>query len=664
MTERPLNGCQSKKSLDLLLVEDDPGDAALILESLSSSGFAIASRRVASEQALHDALQRSWDLVISDFRLPGFDGAKAFEICRKQAKGTPFLFVSGAGNDCQAVRRMTECRGGYHAKDELARLPAAVRRELLEQSEIAPRGLDAALWRRHRRLTIAMEATNAGLIEHHVPLDDSTFCSERLAEILGYTPDELAPRRKDAEWMSRQLHPDDSLVVHQRYEEFLTGARPRCELKMRVRHKRGQWVHVSTFFQALLRDEDGCARHVVGVMMDESARAAEEAHRVQSEKLEAIGSLAGGIAHDLNNLLTAIIGFSSFATEDMTPGDPTYEHLQAVLEAGDQARSLTAQLLAFSRRKPVSPQDVELPRALRNFRSSLEQSVGPQVELHVSIGEETWPARVDTAALRQVVLNLSANAREAMPTGGKLWVRAQNVSLAAPLAEPAGGSLEPGDYVVLELEDTGCGIPRELRDRVFEPFFSTKRQGEGAGLGLPACYGILTQAGGGLQVSSTAGKGSTFRAYLPRGGLRKPPEPAAASKAEPKACETVLVVDDNDIVRQTVSRTLHRLGYRVIEAEDGISALSAFNRSGARIDLILADVVMPGMDGIALANAVLEGAPRQPILYMSGYADLSAPTRCRLPATPENTIFKPFSPSELGERVRAQFGSATQTRRT
>ncbi|HLJ62735.1 MAG TPA: ATP-binding protein, partial [Stellaceae bacterium] len=382
--------------------------------------------------------------------------------------------------------------------------------------------------------------------------------------------------------------------------------------------------------------------------MEERRRA--EAALYQAQKMEAVGQLTGGVAHDFNNLLTTIIGNLELINEGFQPGDRRRHHAEAALRAANSGARLTQHLLAFSRRQHLEPQLVEIDTMLAEALPLYRRAVGGAIELTLEAGSDLWPSILDAAQLESVVLNLLINARDAMPNGGSLKVTANNVTFARP--EP---DLVAGDYVKLAVADTGTGIAPEILPRVFEPFFTTKALGQGSGLGLSIVYGFARQSGGAVRIDTALGRGATVVLFLPRACNADAPSPSPwKSEQRPAAVppakgETILLVEDEEDVRQVAAEALTDVGYRVLVAGTGAEALSLLQARGPP-DLLMSDVVMPGgTSGLDLAREVSRLHPKLPILLVTGYASLpEAPI-----AEMERYVFlqKPFRPSELRAKI-------------
>jgi two-component system cell cycle sensor histidine kinase/response regulator CckA len=372
----------------------------------------------------------------------------------------------------------------------------------------------------------------------------------------------------------------------------------------------------------------------------------------QAQKMEAIGRLAGGVAHDFNNMLGAMIGYCDLLMHQIGDDEPSREYLQEIMKAGDRAATLTRQLLLFSRKEVTSPQVLDLNEAVVGTQKMLARLIGEDVELLTVCDPELGRVKADPGQIEQAVLNLVVNARDAMSLGGRLTIETRNMDVEAAHSRSHVG-VPPGSYVSLDVADTGCGMDAETQARIFEPFFTTKEQGKGTGLGLATVYGIVQQSGGHITVDSQLGQGTRFRIYLPRTGdaARAKPEPACAV-APRCGAETVLVVEDEEIVRRLVRQLLSSQGYTVLEAERGAAALRLCAEYEPPIDLLLTDVVMPEMSGRELAEHMALVRPTTKVLYMSGYTD-DAVVRHGVLDADIAFIRKPFTSAALTQKMRA-----------
>jgi signal transduction histidine kinase/CheY-like chemotaxis protein len=340
----------------------------------------------------------------------------------------------------------------------------------------------------------------------------------------------------------------------------------------------------------------------------------QERQLLQSQKMEVVGRLAGGVAHDFNNMLTAILGASEQLLQDCTPEDRP--ELELVFNAGQKAAYLTHQLLAFSRQQVLRPKLLDLNEVIGNQAKMVRRLIGEDIQLTTPFDPQLRKVEVDPGQIEQVVLNLIINARDAMPRGGRLTVSTRSLDL-----EHSRGSVPPGSYVLLSVTDTGEGMDRDTRERIFEPFFTTKDMGKGTGLGLSTVYGIVAQSGGHITVRSAPGQGSTFDIYLPQATTDLPEEQEQKSSHLPRGTETILVVEDDALVRRVARRILASVGYTVLEAPDGHQALQIAADHSGEIDILLTDVIMPGMNGKELAERMISETPGTKVIFMSGYVD-------------------------------------------
>jgi len=398
---------------------------------------------------------------------------------------------------------------------------------------------------------------------------------------------------------------------------------------------------------APLCDELGRLRGAILVLRDITGRRQLEEQLSHARKMDAVGRLAGGVAGDFNNVLTVITGYSDLLRAQIPAASPLRRFADEILYAGERAASLTRQLLTFSSGQQTQPKMTDLNGAIAAMEPMLRRLLGDAVELIVLPGPALGPVQIDGGQMQQAIVNLATNAREAMPNGGKLVLETSNLELDALAAKKAG--VKPGAYVMLAVSDTGSGMDAETRSRLFEPFFTTKEHGKGSGLGLSMVYGTVKQSDGYITVYSQVNCGTIFEIYLPR------VEPATAfvparRPAASKGSETILLVEDEEGVRKLVSAVLNSGGYTVIEAANGLAALSVYEKNAHKIDLVLTDVVMPQMNGFELGLKIAEKNPDLQILYMSGYRD--SPINSAPGEPPKTFLNKPFTPDILLAKVR------------
>jgi two-component system cell cycle sensor histidine kinase/response regulator CckA len=392
-------------------------------------------------------------------------------------------------------------------------------------------------------------------------------------------------------------------------------------------------------------------RHFIGILEDLSHRKALEDQLRQAQKMEVTGQLAGGIAHDFNNLLTVILGYSALLSEAEGVDDDTKSVVAEISKAGNRAATLTRQLLAFSRKQVLETRLFDLNHIVSETEKMLARLIGEDVGLTTNLSPRPLPVKVDAGQIEQVIVNLALNARDAMPQGGKLTIETSDVELDASTAE-SPRNVPAGRYAVLSVADTGIGMDASVKTRVFEPFFTTKEVGKGTGLGLATVYGIVRQSGAQIAFESEPGRGTTFRVYFPRSdaatvAAERAPMPARSARGT----ETVLVVEDEDMVRNLTCRLLRSCGFQVLDASNAGEALAKCMRHHGSIDLALCDVVMPHMSGSHLAERIHSLFPDLPVLFTSGYTD-DAVVRNGVLEAETDFIQKPYSPDALVQKIR------------
>jgi PAS domain S-box-containing protein len=418
--------------------------------------------------------------------------------------------------------------------------------------------------------------------------------------------------------------------------------------------KNGKAVPVSLTISPI-RDNDGLIIGVSAAARDMSDRKALEERLRQAQKMEAIGQLAGGIAHDFNNLLSGIIGYTELLRQGVNANDTRRGDLDEIAKAARRAAALTRQLLAFSRKQVLQPTVLDLNALVTDASALLKRLIGDQIRLSTKLSGDLWPVVADASQIEQIILNLAVNARDAMPEGGRLSIETSNVELddADILHHTVA---RPGPYVMLAVSDTGCGMDEETRRRIFEPFFTTKGLGRGTGLGLATVYGVVQQSGGHIWVYSEPGRGAAFKVYLPRAeSVGDLAAPAVQPAVVPAGSETILLVDDEAVVRSIARSLLERAGYRVLEAENARDAEAIFYEHMQEIDTLITDVIMPGSSGPALFQRLVSERANLKVLYMSGYTDDAIAHQGRLDPGVA-FVEKPFSADELLRKVREVVG--------
>jgi PAS domain S-box-containing protein len=484
------------------------------------------------------------------------------------------------------------------------------------------------------------------LVEH---ANDSVFLLDPTGKI-------LEVNRRGEQMLGRPREQ----IVGLRYEEFMLPAERRRFQRMLVedaarsdnvrlagRNKSVIYADISTSVFEI----DG-GRIVLFLAHDVTERNRLEQQLRQSQKMEAIGRLAGGVAHDFNNLLTIISGYSEMMLESLGPGDSARDLLCEISKAGERAASLTRQLLAFSRQQVLEPKVLDLNGVVADAERMLRRLIGEDIELVSILDPMLAPVRVDMGQIEQVILNLAVNARDAMPQGGKLTIETKNVTFDESVAV-IRPDMQPGCYVLLAVSDNGCGMDEQTKAQIFEPFFTTKEVGKGTGLGLATVYGIVKQSGGHIDVYSEQRHGTSFKVYLPCADA--PPGSKRGLSADgtrsPRGTETILVVEDEAAVRLLTRHALQMAGYTVLDAGNAADAIQLSEQHGGSIDLLITDVVMPQMGGRALAGNLAAARPKMKVLFVSGYTSDTV-VRHGVLMGGVDFLQKPFTPTSLGRKVR------------
>jgi len=467
-----------------------------------------------------------------------------------------------------------------------------------------------------------------------------------LEDVLGYSPGVFTDA---SEKWKELIHPDD-LEGYVKGILQATETKQAYQLEYRVRSSKGEHRMMHEQGRVVL-DEDGNVVRIVGFMTDVSERRMLEEQLRQAQKMEAVGRLAGGVAHDFNNLLTVIMGYSQILTQELTPGSKMHDATTQIGSAANRAAGITRQLLAFSRQQVLAPRTIDLNTVIVNLDSMLRRLIGEDIEVLTVRARDLGAVKADPGQIEQVIMNLALNARDAMPNGGKLTLETSNLELDDAYAREHE-SVEPGRYVMLAVSDTGVGMSPETQAHIFEPFYTTKETGKGTGLGLSTVYGIVKQSGGHIWVYSELGRGTTLKIYFPR--MDQPVEKPGSEKGSSpvqRSTETILLVEADSQLRQLTSAVLSHCGYKVLAASSPDEALGLCKANHREIELLVTDVVMPGMNGRQLAEQVTLITPQIKVLYISGYTSNAIVHHGVLDAGLW-FLAKPFSLSALIAKVR------------
>lgn len=751
------------RPLRLLILEDEPADALVMVECLRHGGFDVAWNRVDTEAGFRAAVADGPDLILADFMVPGFGALDALRTLKEFEAPPPVLVITGELDDAAAVESLRHGAVDYLLKDRLARLPQAVRRALGEATGEGPHGdAAAALLRREERARMDFEQRLVGIFTT-TPDGRILACNAAFAGILGFaTVEEVLripasalyadPARRASfiedvrrhgrlQLVEEELRRADDTPAHilksvlgvfdsdgalqevrgymvditelkraRSQRDGLAAAMEQAAESVVITDTAGTIRYVNTAFTGLtgytrdealgqnprivksgvqdaafyerlwatltsgstwtgrivnrrkdgilftadatispIQDTDGSVTGYLSFHKDVTREVALESQLATSQKLEAVGRLAAGVAHDFNNVLSVIGTSAELSLDPAAATDEIRADLQEILNAVRRGASLSRQLLAFGRKQVLQPTVLDPNGLVRESAKMLARVIGEDIDLRLDLDPGVGRVHADPAQLQTAIMNLAINARDAMPGGGRLTIRTSPVpcpdgDVSAPVPGPGG------PCVLIEVSDTGHGMDAAVRERIFEPFFTTKTEGKGNGLGLAMVYGTVTQSGGTITVESEPGRGATFRIHLPVAGAEAETAGSVPLRGDRRRGGTVLLVEDDASVRRGVQRTLESLGYEVEAYGHPDDALRWAGNPGIRFDLVVTDLVMPGMDGGTLATRLRELHAGIGVLFISGYAPRRIfPDGVAPPGT--SFLAKPFSREELEEKV-------------
>jgi two-component system, cell cycle sensor histidine kinase and response regulator CckA len=647
-----VNRQQTVNQIDVLLVEDDEEDYLLTKDLLSRlDGVRYQIHWVSDYQsALRAAKEGGHDVYLVDYRLGTEDGIELIRELVANRPDVPVVVVTGQGNHDLDLKAAQAGAVDYLVKGELS--PALLERTI----RYAMRG--RADLQALRGLVAIVEASDDAMISTR--FDGTVISWNRGAEgVYGYEASEIVGRP-----ISVLCDSEGWTEMKQLFGSVGRGERINQLDAVRLR-KDGSVVNVSASMSPILgHDEAPVAAAIVSRDVSERVRAMEKHERLaqelrQSQKMEAIGRLASGIAHDFNNLLTVISGYTQLLLCRSGPAGERDEELRQISKAADQAARLTGQLLAYSRKQVLELRALDLNEIVAETATMLSRTIAANIEISTALSEDLKNIRADTGQIEQIIINLVVNARDAMPEGGKLLVATRNVTLPdAPDFAPS--DLIPGDYVLLAVTDTGRGMDAATVERIFEPFYTTKERGEGTGLGLSTVYGIVKQTGGQIHVESNPSIGTTFWLYLPQAADKaETSRPGPVDGRSLIGSETVLLVEDAQALRQVGKLILETYGYTVLLAADGAAGLRLAQDYPGPIQLLMADILMPKMGGIELAEQLTALRPALKVLYTSGYND-GASSLQRVAGS--RYLQKPYAMKELAHTVRDLLDDASASK--
>ncbi len=586
---------------------------------------------------------RATGMGLADFVLEIADGAGGV-MTLKGADGKPF----------KVHVRQTEL---YDAQGHFVHNRCLVLRDGIEQGEVVPArpvatSRRAALGHDPRVRWLFNEAPiGIAILDMEQNITD---CNRAFLKMLGRHQQAIVGRP-----LFDQIKAENHEDATRQLGKVAMGSMQAVRFDVQMPTARGRVLTVSVF-AGHTEDETGQINGLVLHFIDATEQRDLELQFSQAQKMQAVGQLAGGVAHDFNNVLTALTGFCEILLERHPKGDPDHQELQQIYQSGNRATDLVRQLLAFSRKQTLRPKIVDISEVISDLSAMLNRSLGETVNLRISNGRNLNQIRVDTGQLEQVVVNLAVNAGHAMSNEGEVMIRTSNATVKDPV-EQAHDTMPPGKYVLIEVSDTGCGIPPENLAKIFEPFFTTKDVDKGTGLGLSTVYGIVRQTDGYIFVDSVVGKGTTFSIYFPAVDDEKVPvkedkkQPDLFDHADLTGTATILLVEDEDPVRLFGARALSAKGYKVIEASSGDMAWEIVQKKGEKIDLIITDVVMPGMKGPDMVELVRGQIPDIKVIFMSGYAEDVIPEGIENDPT-LHFLPKPFKLKDLAFKVKDVLG--------
>lgn len=634
----------------VLMVEDSEDDARLNLRAIRKEGVSVETLRVDTRDALAKALAtQTWDVVLSDYAMPQFDGMAALVLVKETGLNLPFVIVSGAIGEEKAVELM---KAGAHdcvRKDSLVRLFPAIQRALKDEDMRRQREADKeALEQSESRLKTILDSIQCGIVIIDAATHRIVDTNPSARQIIGCEKDDI---------IGAVCHP--FLCVPE------DGKCPITDLGETVNNRESVIVKETGDDVAILKT--ACAiqidgkEHILESIVDLTERRRLEAELNQAHKMEAIGTLAGGIAHDFNNMLGIIIGNAELAMDDIPEWHPGRENIDQIKAAGMRARDMVRQLLRFSRKTGHEKIPVKISRIVRESLTLLRASIPAIINIRSHIENDGCVIKADPTQIHQVLMNLCTNAAQAMGgKAGELDIGLTDVFLDEKSPRPP--EMKPGQYVQLTVRDTGCGIPPAIMERIFDPYFTTKAVGKGTGMGLAVVHGIVKSHDGDIAVHSQPGKGTTFTVLFPA-IEDKSVEIPSSPETLPTGRESILFVDDEEMLTDLARRILEKFGYSVNGHTDPLKALTCFRENPSNFDLVITDLTMPGMTGDQLARELISIDPNIPIIMNTGHSE-SMDREKAMTIGIKDFIMKPIVKSEMARIVRKVLDEAKETTQT
>jgi PAS domain S-box-containing protein len=639
----------NQNPMSILLVEDERAHAAAIQRAFENAGKrAVISVAGTLGEFRRIAAESPPDIAVMDLNLP--DG-RAVEVLVYPPENGPFpiLLMTSYGSEHVAVEAIKSGAIDYIVKsaEAFVEMPRTVERALREWNLIRERSRNEALMRAAEiRFRSYFELGMIGLAEIS-PDKRWVRVNGALCSMFGYSEEELL-----ATTCEKIAYPEDVPACLAQFERLLSGEQDVYSLEKRFVRKDGGIVH-TIFSVRGVRRPDRSIDYVVASLQDITDRKLLESQLLQSQKMEAIGQLAGGIAHDLNNILMVIYGYCSALQMKMEKDSPVRSDVDHIYAAAERAANLTRSLLAFSRKQIMAPKIFDLNETVMNIGKLLIRIIGEDIHFKTVSSGKPLTILADSGQIEQVLMNLATNARDAMPDGGLLTIETESREIDESFVN-AQGYGAPGRYALISVSDTGKGMDNDTAKRIFEPFFTTKEVGKGTGLGLAIVYGVIKQHNGFINVQSEPDKGTSFRIYLPQVYGDKIDDSAMGNVSEYplKGRETVLFAEDDPFIRQLTEMILIKFGYEVILAHDGIDVIDKFKANRDKVDLIIMDMIMPRKSGLEAYREIRKISPAARVLFISGYSPDLLRNKGFLEGI-EEVIIKPVQPMELARRVRA-----------